>query len=280
VPGHEGIGIVSAVGPLADPDLVGTRVAVPWLGQACGRCDHCTSGWETLCLQQVNTGYGVDGCFAEQVLADGRYVVAVPDEIDPLDAAPLTCAGVTTYKAVKLSGARPATRTAVFGIGGLGHLAVQYAAIAGSEVIAVDVTEAKLAMAKQLGATHVVNAAQVDAAAAIQDLGGVHAAISTAATPAAIEAALGSLRRNGKLVMVGLPADDRMEVSVFNLVLGGNSIIGSIVGTRQDLAEVFDLHAQGRTQVIRESRQLEDVNACIDEVLSAEVEARLVFDLR
>jgi alcohol dehydrogenase, propanol-preferring len=280
IPGHEGVGIVERVGDDVDAVEVGARVAIPWLGTACGRCDHCVTGWETLCESQVNTGYGVDGCFAEYVVADGSFVVPVPEGIDPLDAAPLTCAGVTTYKAVKVSGARPGTRVAVFGIGGLGHLALQYAAIAGAEVIAVDVVDAKLDMAKQLGATHVVNAANVDAAEEIQRLGGAHAVVSTAASPRAIESAFRSLRRNGRLVIVGLPADNDMTVPVFQTVLGGISIVGSIVGTRQDLREVFELHAAGRTKVVRETRALDDVNACFEEVLSGQVEARLVFDFR
>jgi propanol-preferring alcohol dehydrogenase len=280
IPGHEGVGIVEQVGEDVDAVEVGTRVAVPWLGTACGRCDHCVTGWETLCESQVNTGYGVDGCFAEYVVADARFVVPVPDGIDPLDAAPLTCAGVTTYKAVKVSGARPGTRVAVYGIGGLGHLAVQYAAVAGAEVIAVDVVEAKLDMALELGATHVVNAAKEDAAEEIQRLGGAHAVVSTAATPKAIESAFRSLRRNGRLVLVGLPADNDITVPVFQTVLGGISIVGSIVGTRQDLREVFELHAAGKTRVVRETRSLDDVNACFEEVLSGEVDARLVFDLR
>lgn len=280
IPGHEGVGIVAALGPDVDAISAGTRVAVPWLGTACGHCEYCTTGWETLCEAQVNTGYGVDGCFAEYVVADHRFVVAVPDGIDPLDAAPLTCAGVTTYKAVKLSGARPAKTVAVFGIGGLGHLAVQYAALCGAEVIAVDITDAKLAMAKELGATHAVNAATTDAAEEIQRIGGADAVVSTAATPSAIESAFRSLRRGGRLVIVGLPADNDITVPVFQTVLGGISIIGSIVGTRQDLREVFELHAAGKTKIVRESRTLDDVNSCIDEVLSGDVSARLVFDLR
>ena len=163
---------------------------------------------------------------------------------------------------------------------GLGHLAVQYAALAGAEVIAVDVTEAKLKMARELGATHVVNAATTDAAEEIQRLGGAHAVVSTAASPAAIESAFKSLRRNGRLVIVGLPADNDITVPVFQTVLGGISIIGSIVGTRQDLREVFELHAAGKTRIVRETRSLDDVNECIDQVLSGEVSARLVFDLR
>lgn len=280
IPGHEGVGIVEQVGEDVGVVDVGARVAIPWLGTACGRCDHCVTGWETLCESQVNTGYSVDGCFAEYVVADGRFVVPVPDGIDPLDAAPLTCAGVTTYKAVKVAGARPGMRVAVFGVGGLGHLAVQYAAIAGAEVIAVDVTDAKLEMAKQLGATHVVNAANGDAAEEIRRLGGAHAVVSTAASPQAIESAFRSLRRHGRLVIVGLPADNDITVPVFQTVLGGISIVGSIVGTRQDLREVFAIHAAGKTKVVRETRSLDDVNTCFDEVLSGQVEARLVFDLR
>jgi alcohol dehydrogenase, propanol-preferring len=280
VPGHEGVGLVDRVGPGVDAVSVGERVAVPWLGRACGRCEHCITGWETLCESQVNTGYAVDGCYSEYVLANAAYVVPVPDGIDPMDAAPLTCAGVTTYKAVKVSGARPASRVAVFGVGGLGHLAVQYARIAGAEVIAVDVTEPKLDMARELGASHVVNAATEDPAEAIQALGGADAVIATAASPRAIESAFASLRRNGKLVIVGLPADNEITVPVFQTVLGGVSIHGSIVGTRADLAEVFRLHARGLTRVVRETRSLDDVNACFDEVLDGSVTARLVFDLR
>lgn len=280
IPGHEGVGIVDKIGSDVTAVAVGDRVALPWLGWACGRCEYCVSGWETLCESQLNTGYGMNGSYAEYAVAASDYVVKVPDGVDPLDAAPLTCAGVTTYKAVKLSGARPATRVAVFGVGGLGHLAVQYAAITGAEVIAVDVTDAKLDMARELGAHHVVNAATSDAGEAVQALGGADAIISTAASTSAIESAFASLRRNGKLVLVGLPADNNITVPVFQTVLGGITIIGSIVGTRQDLNEVFRLHAAGKTRVIRESRSLDDVNEAFEEVLSGATTARLVFDMR
>ena len=131
IPGHEGIGLVEAIGPGETGRQIGERVAIPWLGWACGRCDYCVSGWETLCERQVNTGYSVNGGYAEYVVADGRYVVPVPEGVTPFDAAPLTCAGVTTYKAVKVAGVRAAERVAIFGVGGLGHLALQYARIAG-----------------------------------------------------------------------------------------------------------------------------------------------------
>ncbi|MFF4384844.1 alcohol dehydrogenase AdhP [Kitasatospora sp. NPDC001547] len=280
VPGHEGVGIVEAAGSRVRHVRVGERVAIPWLADACGRCDQCVTGWETLCLQQHNSGYSVDGAYAEYALAHGDYVVPVPDGIDPLDAAPLSCAGVTTYKALKVSDAGPGTRVLVSGIGGLGHLALQYARIFGAETIAVDVTDDKLALARDLGADHVLDARTQDVAAEVQALGGAHAAIALAVSNASFQAAYGALRRGGTLVLVALPAAGKLDLPVFETVLNGTKVIGSIVGTREDLAEVFRLHALGRTRVIRETRRLEDVNACFDEVLSGKVSARLVFDLR
>ena len=279
VPGHEGVGIVEAAGEQVRHVVIGQRVAIAWLADACGRCDQCVSGWETLCLQQHNSGYSVDGAYAEYALAHGDYVVPVPEGIDPLDAAPLSCAGVTTYKAVKVSGARPGTRVLVSGIGGLGHLALQYARLTGAETIAVDITDDKLALARELGADHVIDARTQDVAAEVQKLGGAHAAIAVAVDNASFEAAYGALRRGGTLVLVALPAEGRLELPVFDTVLNGTRVIGSIVGTREDLAEVFQLHSLGRTTVIRESRRLAEVNTCFDEILSGKVTARLVFDM-
>jgi alcohol dehydrogenase, propanol-preferring len=169
IPGHEGVGIVEVLGPAAGEEIsVGDRVAVPWLGFACGHCRYCNSGRETLCEAQINTGYGMDGGYAEYVAAYARHVVKVPDGVDSLDAAPLSCAGVTVYKAVKSSEVGPSQLCAIFGVGGLGHLAVQYAKIQGATVVAVDLEDAKLEMAKELGADYVVNAAEQDPAAEIQ----------------------------------------------------------------------------------------------------------------
>ncbi|MFF9507761.1 alcohol dehydrogenase AdhP [Streptomyces sp. NPDC014724] len=280
VPGHEGIGVVEAIGAQVSHLVVGDRVAIPWLGEACGRCDHCVTGWETLCLKQRNSGYSVDGSHAEYALAHGTYVVPVPDGVDPLDAAALTCAGVTTYKAVKLSGARPGTRALISGIGGLGHLALQYARIFGAETIAVDVTDEKLALARELGADHVIDARVQDVTEETQWLGGADAAISLAVSNESFVAAYGALRRGGTLVLVALPAEGKLELPVFDTVLNGKKVIGSIVGTREDLAEVFQLHRLGRTRVVRESRALEDINTSIDDVLAGKVPGRLVFDMR
>jgi propanol-preferring alcohol dehydrogenase len=278
-PGHEGVGPVERVGAGVPESMVGKRVAVPWLGSSCGHCRYCVSGWETLCPSQVNTGYSVDGCFAEYAVADARAVVEVPDGVTSLDAAPLTCAGVTTYKAIKVARVVPAERVAVFGIGGLGHLAVQYARIVGAFVTAVDVEPDKLGIAHQLGADHIVNARTHDPVAEIKALGGADVAVVLATSAKVFEQAYQSLRPGGRLVCVAMPADNAaIQVPIFETVVGGISVIGSIVGTRQDVAEVFALHAAGRTRVIAETRRLDDVNECVDDVLSGRAEARLVFE--
>ena len=279
VPGHEGVGIVERVGPgNAHGIEVGMRVALPWLGYACGDCEYCNTGRETLCLSQQDMGYTMDGGFAEYAIGYARHVVRVPDGIDPADASPLTCAGVTTYKALKVSGARAADRVAIFGVGGLGHLAVQYAAITGAEVIAVDLNPARLQTARELGASHVVNPSEEDPVAAIQALGGAHVAIATAVNPEAFEQALASLTRGGILVCVGLPAHNEMELPIFQTVLGGLTVIGSIVGTHHDLEEVFALHARGLTVVEKTECSLDEVNEAIERVLDGSAgTARTVF---
>ncbi len=279
VPGHEGIGIVEELGAGVTNRRIGERVAIAWLGSACGACRYCIDGRETLCEQQANSGYSVDGAFAEYAVASAAYVVPVPDGISSVDAAPLSCAGVTTYKALRVAHVEPTELVGIFGIGGLGHLAVQYARIMGGTVLAVDIEEDKLLLARELGAEHLVNAALVDPVEAIQEIGGLDVAVVVAASPLVFEQAFNSLRRGGRLICVALPADGAaMSVSIFDTVIKGISIIGSIVGTRQDLTEVFALHAAGKTRVIAEARNIEDVNEAIAEVLSGHVPARLVFE--
>ncbi|MFE3854330.1 zinc-dependent alcohol dehydrogenase [Streptomyces griseorubiginosus] len=278
VPGHEGVGLVEKLGDGVTHLSVGQRVAVPWLGKACGRCEHCLSGWETLCERQVNTGYGCDGGYAEKMLAWADFAQPVPEGVSAVEAAPLTCAGVTTYKALKVAGVRPAQLVAISGIGGLGHLAVQYAKIAGATVAAIDVTDEKLELAAALGADLVIDARKDDVGKVLEEHGGAHAAIALAVDEEAFAAVNSGLRRGGKLVMVALPARGTIQVPIFDTVLNGTSVIGSIVGTRQDLAEVFRLHATGRTKVIYDTRPLTAVNEAIAEVLRGEVKARIVFD--
>jgi propanol-preferring alcohol dehydrogenase len=194
IPGHEGVGIVTALGDGVRGVNEGDRVAIPWLGYACGACEYCASGRETLCPNQQDSGYTVDGAYAEYAVADAAFVGKVPTGVDPLDAAPLSCAGVTTYKAVKVAGTRSSDLVAMFGIGGLGHLAVQYACIAGASVAAVDLVDCKLDLASDLGAEHTVNALTEDPVEAIQALGGADQVIVLAVSPRACEQAFKSLK--------------------------------------------------------------------------------------
>ena len=278
VPGHEGIGVIDKLGPNVTTRAIGDRVAIAWLGYACGQCRYCIGGWETLCLAQENSGYSVDGTFAEYAVAPAAFATPVPDAVSSRDGAPLTCAGVTTFKAIKVAGVVPGETVAIFGVGGLGHLALQYAAIAGGFVIGVDIEDSKLAMATELGADHVINSRTNDPVAAIEALGGADVAVVLAAAPAAFDQAYRSLRRGGRLVCVALPADNAaLTLPIFDTVINGKTVIGSIVGTRNDLADVFALHAAGRTKVIAVDRKLDEVNESIKDVLAGAIPARVVF---
>ena len=220
-PGHEGVGVVAATGPGARLHAVGDRVAIAWLGSACGHCSYCISGWETLCESQQNSGYSVDGAWAEYAVADDQYVIAVPSALTSLDAAPLTCAGVTTFKAVKVSRIQPGETAVVFGIGGLGHLALQYARLSGARVIAVDVVEDKLDLARELGADYVINAAETDPVAAIRDLGGADVGVCLATSPRAFRSAAvmarafsSHFRRRIPVIMPGTPSSSMPRASL------------------------------------------------------------------
>ncbi|QFZ20878.1 alcohol dehydrogenase catalytic domain-containing protein [Saccharothrix syringae] len=278
IPGHEGVGIVERVGAGVAASQVGHRVALPWLCSACGQCGFCLSGWKILCESQRNIGCTIDGGYAEYAVADARYAVPVPDGVPPLEAAPLTCAGVTSYKAVQAGRVGPGDCVAVFGVGGLGHLAIQYARQAGGFVTAVDVEAEKLDFARELGAEQVIDARTRDPAAVIRAQGGADVALALASTSSAYEHALRSLRRGGRLVRVCLPAGGIPPASTFDAVTRGISVIGSVVGTHQDLAEVFALHAAGRTAVTAEPRKLEEVNEAFAEVLANRARARLVIE--
>ena len=217
---------------------------------------------------------------AEFVVASAKYVVAVPHGIDPLDAAPLTCAGVTTYKAVKVAKVGPSDVVAVFGVGGLGHMAVQYARIAGATVVAIDIHEDKLDMARKLGATHTINAAIDDPGVVLRELGGADAAIVTAVIPGPFEQAFAGHAPWRAAGDGRSPRREQHHLPIFQTVLNGISVIGSIVGTRLDLAEVFELHAAGKTQVVRTTRTIDEVNEAMKAVEAGDIDARVVFDFR
>jgi alcohol dehydrogenase, propanol-preferring len=278
IPGHEGVGVVEAVGELVTAVKVGDRVGLPWLHTACGTCEYCLTGWETLCTKQQNTGYSVNGGYAEYAVADSRYVGKIPDGLAFADVAPHFCAGVTTYKAVKVSGAAPNKTVLISGVGGLGHMALQYAKVTGARTIAVDVAEEKLDLARTLGADETVNAAATDAATAVQRLGGADIAIATAASAASFIAAFDALKRGGTLVLVGLPPA-ALPIPVFDLVLKGISVVGSIVGTRKDLAETLDLAARGLVTCTSNGALLEDINDIFGEMEAGRIDGRIVLQL-
>lgn len=279
IPGHEGVGIVEAVGDGVKSLKIGDRVGIPWLYSACGECEYCLSGRETLCLKQENGGYSVDGGYAEYCKAPADYVARIPEGLDPVEVAPILCAGVTTYKALKVSEAKPGDWVAIYGIGGLGHLALQYAKVMGFNVIAVDIQDEKLQLAQELGADLTVNGLKEDPAAAIQaKVGGVQAAVSVAVTQKAFEQAYRSVKRGGTLVVVGLPHDD-LPIPIFNTVLNGVTVKGSIVGTRKDMQEALDFAARGKIRCQIETASLDDVNKVFERMINGKINGRVVLKM-
>ncbi|PZQ19450.1 MAG: alcohol dehydrogenase AdhP [Rhodanobacter denitrificans] len=279
IPGHEGVGHVVAVGAGVTHVREGDRVGIPWLYSACGTCPHCLGGWETLCESQRNTGYSVNGGFAEYALADAAYVGHLPDGLDFVAAAPVLCAGVTVYKGLKVTDTRPGQWVVISGIGGLGHMAVQYARAMGLQVAAVDVDDAKLALARELGATVTVNALTTDPAAYLkQTIGGAHGALVTAVSPKAFEQALGMVRRGGTVSLNGLPPGD-FPLSIFDMVLNGITVRGSIVGTRLDLEESLAFAARGAVKATVSTDRLENVNDVFERMRQGRIEGRVVLDL-
>ncbi|HJW47718.1 MAG TPA: alcohol dehydrogenase AdhP [Lysobacter sp.] len=279
IPGHEGVGHVVAVGASVSHVKEGDRVGIPWLHSACGYCEHCLGGWETLCAQQQNTGYSVNGSFAQYALANAGYVGHLPKNIGFVEIAPVLCAGVTVYKGLKVTDTRPGDWVVISGIGGLGHMAVQYAKAMGLNVAAVDVDDDKLELARRLGATVTVNARNTDPAAFLQqEIGGAHGALVTAVSPKAFEQALGMLRRRGTMSLVGLPPGS-FPLDIFGMVLNGITVRGSIVGTRLDLQESLEFAAQGKVAATVAAEKLENINDVFARMHKGEIEGRIVLDM-
>jgi propanol-preferring alcohol dehydrogenase len=278
IPGHEGVGTVAAVGAGVTHVKEGDRVGVPWLYSACGHCVHCLGGWETLCESQQNTGYSINGSFADYVIADPDYVGHLPAGSDFAEIAPVLCAGVTVYKGLKVTDTKPGDWVAISGIGGLGHMAVQYAVAMGLNVVAVDVDEAKLRLAERLGAALTVNARETDPAAFVRkSIGGAQGVLVTAVSTRAFAQAMGMTRRGGTIALNGLPPGD-FPLPIFDTVLNGITVRGSIVGTRLDLQEALDFAALGKVRAIYETASLESVNAVFDRMRAGTIEGRIVLD--
>ncbi|MGZ5910370.1 MAG: zinc-dependent alcohol dehydrogenase [Reyranella sp.] len=279
IPGHQIVGFIDAMGEGVHSLKEGDRVGIPWLYTACGYCPHCRTGWETLCAAQKNTGYSVNGSFAEYALADPNYVGRLPTGLDWGPAAPILCAGVTVYKGLKETEVKPGEWVAISGIGGLGHMAVQYAKAMGMHVAAIDIHPEKLALATKLGAEIALNARDVDPAQELQKrLGGVHGALVTAVSPTAFEQAFGVLRSHGTMALVGLPPGT-FALPIFDTVLKRITIRGSIVGTRQDLEEALDFAGNGAVAAHFSWDKLENINAIFARMEQGGIDGRIVLQL-
>lgn len=279
IPGHEATGYVAAVGPGVTNLKEGDRVGMPWLHSACGQCEFCLSGWETLCPNQTNTGYSVDGGFAEYLVAPAAFAAPIPDQLGFDEAAPILCAGVTTYKGLKETDAQPGDWVVISGVGGLGHVAVQYAVAMGYRVIAVDVSNDKLDLARALGAEITLNAKRTDPAGEVQRLiGGAHGALVTAVSPVAFRQAIGMLRRGGTMSLVGLPPGS-FETPIFDVVLKRLTIRGSIVGTRADLTEALAFAARGKVRATFETQPLDAINDVFERLGTGDINGRVVLQL-
>ncbi|HEL2244457.1 alcohol dehydrogenase AdhP [Streptococcus suis] len=279
--GHEGIGIVTEIAPDVTSLKVGDRVSVAWFFQGCGMCEYCTTGRETLCRTVKNAGYSVDGGMAEQCIVTADYAVKVPEGLDPAQASSITCAGVTCYKAIKEAHLEPGQWIAIYGAGGLGNLAVQYAKkVFNAHVIAVDINNDKLELAKEVGADVIINGLEVeDVPGHIKEVtgGGAHSTVVTAVSKVAFNQAIDSVRAGGYVVAVGLPSE-YMDLSIVKTVLDGIKVVGSLVGTRKDLEEAFHFGAMGLVVPVVQKRPVEDAEAVFDEMAAGTIQGRMVLD--
>lgn len=278
--GHEGIGVVVEVGEGVTTLSIGDRASIAWFFEGCGHCEYCTTGRETLCRSVKNAGYSVDGGMSEYALVTADYAVKVPENLDPAQASSITCAGVTTYKAIKESEVRPGDWIAIYGAGGLGNLAIQYAKkVFNAHVVAVDINNDKLNLAKESGADIIINGKEVeDVPGKIQELtGGCHGAVVTAVSKVAFNQAVDSVRAAGTVVAVGLPSEF-MELSIVKTVLDGIRIKGSLVGTRKDLEEAFSFGAEGLVVPIVETVPVDTAPQVFDEMEKGLIQGRKVLD--
>lgn len=279
IPGHEGVGHVVETGSGVEGMKEGDCVGVPWLHSACGMCEFCITGRETLCPRQQNTGYSVNGGFAEYVLAAAAYAGRIPAGLKATEVAPILCAGVTTYKGLKETDTKPGDWVVIVGVGGLGHLAVQYGKAMGLHVAAVDVSDEKLSLAKDLGAELTVNAASENPAVVIQkQIGGAHGVLVAAVSPKIFRQSIDMLRRGGTCALVGLPPGD-FPTPIFDVVLKRLTVRGSIVGTRKDLEESLQFAAEGKVKAAIETQPLGAINAAFKRLRDGQINGRVVLNL-
>ncbi|HEY7404395.1 MAG TPA: zinc-dependent alcohol dehydrogenase [Candidatus Angelobacter sp.] len=277
IPGHEVAGRVAEVGSGVRDLKVGDRVGVPWIYWTCGECEFCLEGYENLCSRQKITGLIVDGGFAEYIKAPATHATRIPDAVPSTQAAPLFCAGVTVYRAIKQSQLRAGQRLAVFGVGGLGHMAIQIGKHMGVEVTAIDIADDKLALAASLGAVRTLNANTANVVKELRRAGSVHVALVTSGSKAAYDMAFPCVRPTGQLMVVGLPP----EISFAPIMMAAKEIRvqASAVGTRQDLVEVLEMAAAGKLHCQVATRPLSEANAIFDEMRAGKLSGRIVLEM-
>jgi|SRR5579872_1096970 len=276
IPGHEAVGLIAAAGPGVTPLKEGDAVGISWLNGACGLCEYCLTGRETLCPRQQNTGYSLSGTYADYCLVSAGFAIPLPPG-DPLHFVPILCAGVTTYKGLKEIGAKAGNSVVISGVGGIGHLALQYARAMGLKTVAIDIDDKKLALARELGAELVINAEkEFPVNRVIRATGGAHGVLVTAVAPKAYEQGVAMLRRGGACVFVGIPPG-AVPISIFDVVVKGLTVKGSIIGTRQDLREALQFASEGKVSAITEHHPFDRVNAVIQSLKDHSARGRMIL---
>lgn len=277
IPGHEIAGRVAEAGSAVRDLKAGDRVGVPWIYWSCEECEFCRAGYENLCSKQKITGCTVDGGYAEYIKAPATHATRIPDGISAAEAAPLFCAGVTVYRALKQAHVAPGERLAVFGVGGLGHLAIQIGKELGAEVTAVDISDDKLALAASLGAARTVNASSANVVKELRRAGRMHAVLVTSGSKAAYDTAFPCVRPTGRLLVVGLPPE--ISFPPIMMAAGEVRVQASAVGTRRDLIETLAMAAAGKLRCQVSARRLDEINTIFDEMKAGKISGRVVLEM-
>jgi D-arabinose 1-dehydrogenase-like Zn-dependent alcohol dehydrogenase len=277
VPGHEVIGIVDAVGADVPEFKAGQRVGVGWHGKHCGYCDECRRGNFFACTEDHQvTGINFDGGYADYMIAPAIGIARVPEDLSPADAAPLMCAGVTTFNALRNSGAQPGDVVAVLGLGGLGHLGTQYAAKMGFKTVAIARGADKEPLARQLGAAHYIDSKAQDPAKELMKLGGAKVVLATVTDAAAMSATQGGLASKGTLMVLGAPPTP-LSISAFGLISGSCSVRGWYSGTSIDSQDALSFSLQTGVRSMNETYPLEKANEAYDRMMSGKARFRVVL---
>lgn len=275
--GHEGIGRVVKTGG-AGSIATGARVGVGFVHGTCGGCRECLSGHETHCSSVQSTGVHVDGCYAEYAILREDWATAIPEELDAVEAAPLLCAGVAAYSAVRKGGLEPGSLAVIFGAGGLGLYAIQIAKLFGARVVAVDVDDGKLEKAVAMGADHVVRG-DADPGGFVQRLGGADACFNFAPVTATWEQMLEAARARARLVLISLPVGE-LRFHAASIIERGLRVMGSADGTRQELRQLMQLARDGHVRSLAEPVPLAGINEAFRRLLAGDVTGRLVVNMQ